>query len=115
MAREPLKDNRFFHIGIIVLTSLVLGGVIQWILPVGSFIKGSGAAVLLLLLCGLVLYLAWRKAGQGKKQQTDCQRNQIGESLHNRSGRRPAPISLYRKSAVRGGLTHGVPLHATLI
>ncbi len=66
MARERIKNKSFYHIVMIVLASLVLGGIIQWILPVGGFIQGSGATALIIFLCGLVLYLAWRIAGQKK-------------------------------------------------
>jgi hypothetical protein len=66
MVRERIKNKSFYHIVMIVLASLVLGGIIQWILPVGDFIQGSGATALIIFLCGLVLYLAWRIAGQKK-------------------------------------------------
>ncbi|MEA3326243.1 MAG: hypothetical protein U9R53_02910 [Chloroflexota bacterium] len=65
-------NNRVFnrkciaHIAVIAGISLALGSAFQGVLSVGEFLPGFLAASLLIFICGVVLYLAWRIAGGGK-------------------------------------------------
>lgn len=54
------------HLSIIAATGLILSFVIQTILPVGNFWKGTIAVFSLLILSMVFLYIAWQIAGRGK-------------------------------------------------
>ncbi len=54
------------HLLLILLGGMAAGAVFQWILPVGGYWQGAGAAALLIFLCSAVLYAGWRGAGDGK-------------------------------------------------
>ena len=54
------------HIALIAITSFILGLLVQSILPVGDFWKGTLAVFFLLFLATTLLYAAWRTAGGGK-------------------------------------------------
>ncbi len=63
---QKIKSTDVKYLGLLVFGSLVLGVLFQWMLPVGRFWPGFLSAASLILVCSLVLYLAWRMAGSGR-------------------------------------------------
>jgi len=66
MKNKVFNRKCIAHIASILGVSLALGSVFQVVLAAGDFLPGFLAASLLIFLCGVVLYLAWRIAGSGK-------------------------------------------------
>lgn len=66
MKGRKLSENLLSRIIPIAGSSLALGSLFQWILPVGNFLSGLLAASLLIFLIGIVLYFTWHAAGRGK-------------------------------------------------
>jgi hypothetical protein len=66
MRNETGNTRKLIHLGVLLAGSLGLGALIQAILPVGEFWRGMLAGALLIFLVGVVTYLAWRRAGEGR-------------------------------------------------
>ena len=66
MKNKVFNRKCIAHIVSILGISLALGSVFQVVLAAGDFLPGFLAASLLIFICGVVLYLAWRIAGSGK-------------------------------------------------
>jgi hypothetical protein len=63
---KKIKPADMKHLGLIAPGSLILGGLFQWVLPIGAFWLGFLSAASLIFICSVVLYLAWRMAGSGR-------------------------------------------------
>lgn len=62
--KGPLVHQR--DLGLITVSSLALGALVQAILGIGNFWLGFLATSLLIFVCGIVSYFAWRIAGSEK-------------------------------------------------
>jgi hypothetical protein len=66
MKKRNFIKQDLTHIGLIVVLSFVFSLLIQVILPVGDFWKGTLAGFSLLLVVLTLLYVVWRASGGGK-------------------------------------------------
>ncbi len=66
MSKKIRTGKLIFQIAGLAVISLGLGALLQGILPRGIFWRGFITGSLLIFVCGLILYTAWRMAGRGK-------------------------------------------------